>query len=185
MENRKSISILHLWPSPSLFSPLFSSGTMWESRYPFSWPYFPCGWHNLLPLHCVFLYGGLFPHWLAHSPVSGKWHVVWHSSKLHKWVFNAQKHERRLVSCLLVLWNTLNRPLCSTLKIVKWSVSDQWDVFSGQLYQCFEQRNTLCPGWSCLSQSHLHLHWESQDLLSSLSEIEQKSKWKNWMRKIG
>lgn len=87
MENRKSITILHLWPSPSVFFLPFSSGTVWESRYACSWKHFPCGWYNLLPLHCVFLYGGLFPHWLAHTSVSGKWHVVWHGSKLHKWVY--------------------------------------------------------------------------------------------------
>lgn len=115
MENRKSITILHLWPSPPLFSSLYCSGTVWEPRYTCSWSYFPCGWHNLLPLHRVFLYGGICPHWLAHTPVSGQWHVVWHGSKLHKWVLYAQKHKGKLESCFLVLWNTLKRPLCCTM----------------------------------------------------------------------
>lgn len=114
MENRKSITILHPWPSPPLFFPLYCSGTVWEPSYTCSWPHFPCGWHNLLPLHCVFLYGGLFPHRLSHTPVSGKWHVVWHGSKLHKWVGYAQEHEGILETCLLVLWNTLKGPLCGS-----------------------------------------------------------------------
>lgn len=200
MENRKSITILHPWPSPPLFFPLYCSGTMWEPSYTCPWPHFPCGWHNLLPLHCVFLYGGLFPYWLSHTPMSGKWHVVWHGSKLHEWVGYAQKHEGILDSCLLVLWNTLKRPLrssdfmlwnekkkqrivCSlSKKTVKWSVSVQWDVvkhspnYTSAVNRETHQSTIQFLGWSHLAQSHLHLHWHSQNLLPSLSEIEQKNK---------
>ncbi len=107
------------------FFPLYCSGTVWEPSYTCSRPHFPCGWHNLLPLHCVFLYGGLFPHWLSHTTVSGKWHVVWHGSKLHKWVGYAQKHEGKLESCLVVLWSTFKR---HRFHVMKWKKSNAFST---------------------------------------------------------
>lgn len=85
---RKSITILHLWPSHPLFSLLYGSGTVCKSRNPSSWPHFPCGWHDFLPLHCVFLYGRILPDRITLTPMPGKWHLVWLSSKLYKWVLH-------------------------------------------------------------------------------------------------
>lgn len=77
------------------FLSLYCSNAVWEPRYPCSWTHFPCGWHNILPLHCVFVYGRIFPHGLADTSVSSKWDLVWLRSKLHKWVSSAQKGEEK------------------------------------------------------------------------------------------
>lgn len=81
---RKSITILHFWPWHPVFPLLYGSGTVCKSGYPSSWPHFPCGRHDFLPLHCVFLYARIFLDRITHSPMPGKWHLVWHSSKLYK-----------------------------------------------------------------------------------------------------
>lgn len=82
-------------------SPLHCSRTVWEPSYTGSRAYFPCGWHHLLPLHRVFLYGGILPYWLTHTPVSGKWHVVGNESQLHKWVLYVQNtmEKKSLLKC--------------------------------------------------------------------------------------
>lgn len=83
----------HLLVYSSDRSPLYCSRTVWQSWDPRSWPHLARGWHDLLPFHRVLLYGRLLPDRLAHSPVSGKWNVVWRGSELHEWVSYAKEEE--------------------------------------------------------------------------------------------
>lgn len=45
------------------------------------------------------------------------------------------------------------------------------------------KHNSVFLGWSHLAQTHLHLHWQSQNFLWSVSKIEKKNE--DRMRKIG